>query len=231
LKNSKATTKVVLLGSGGHSRVLLETLLLSGANVVGFVAPKAAEIEPDALRIRVFSEEHVISWLGEDDCLHAGGCWNDEAVTLVNGVGSVGVALLRKKIFEKFKKMGFKFQTVIHPGAIVSNNAVIGEGAQIMAGCVVQIGAHIGANVILNTGSMIDHDCIIEAHCHIAPRSVLSGSVHVEESTHLGTGAVVIQGRKIGRESVVGAGSVVVTDIPSHVMALGVPAKVHKYLS
>ena len=148
-----------------------------------------------------------------------------ETIHLVNGVGSVRVNPRRRQLFEHFKSKGYRFASVVHPSAIIATDVVLSEGAQIMAGAVVQTGCRIGINAVINTGSVVDHDCHIGDHAHISPGATLSGGVRVGENAHVGTGATVIQGIQIGRNSLVAAGAVVIRDVPDGATVAGVPAK------
>lgn len=148
-----------------------------------------------------------------------------ESIRLVNGVGSVRVNPRRRQLFEHFKSKGYRFACVVHPSAIIATDIILSEGAQIMAGVVIQAGCRVGLNAIINTGSIVEHDCHIGDHSHIAPGATLSGGVSVGEGAHVGTGAIVIQGIKIGRNSLVAAGAVVIRDVPDDATVAGVPAK------
>jgi len=86
----------------------------------------------------------------------------------------------------------------------------------------------IGKHVIINTCASVDHDCKLEDFVHIAPCVHLAGGVLVGEGSLLGVGSSVIPYRRIGKWSIVGAGSVIVNDIPDHVTVVGVPAKLIK---
>ena len=136
-------------------------------------------------------------------------------VRLVNGLGSVRATPKRQEIFEKFKNRGYVFMTVVHPSAVIAGDVVLEEGAQVMAGAVIQTGSRIGKNTIINTRVSVDHDCRIGAHVHLAPGVVLSGGVTVEDGTHIGTGAVVIQGVWIEKNSFIRAQSLIKENIES----------------
>jgi UDP-perosamine 4-acetyltransferase len=99
------------------------------------------------------------------------------------------------------------------------------EGAQILAGAVVQASARIGQDAIVNSGALVDHDCQIGTGAHLAPGSTLSGGVIVGKFTHVGCGATIIQGIRVGEGCLVAAGAVVVRDVPDHSLAMGVPAR------
>ena len=160
--------------------------------------------------------------LGTDDEIAR---YDRDEIELVNGIGSVGVATLRRKVYEKFKAQGYIFRQVVHPSAVVSPRASLGEGVQVMAGAVINIGASIGENSIVNTRASIDHDCAIGSHVHIAPGCTLSGNVAVGDGCHIGTGASVIQGVSIGQNALVGAGSVAIRDVAAGSVVCGVPAR------
>ena len=149
-----------------------------------------------------------------------------DQVRLVNGVGSIDSTLSRRMVYEKFREKRYVFETVIHPSAIIAPEILIEDGVEIMAGAIVQPGVRLGPNVIINTGARVDHDCSINAHAHIAPGVTLSGNVHIAQGAHIGTGASIIQGIKVGESSVVGAGAVVISDVPAGDIVVGVPAQV-----
>ena len=204
---------VIIIGAGGHARVLISTLKVLRCEIIGILHPDTSLIGDYIAGIRV---------LGNDDKLRD---YAPDTIELVNGLGSVSLPEKRKDIYMKFKKNGYSFASVIHPSAIVVDDVKIGEGVQIMAGAILQSGCLIGDNAIINTGAIVDHDCKIGAHVHIAPGSVISGSVEIEEMVHIGAGATIIQGVKIGDSAVIGAGAVVIDNVPSNNMFVGVPAR------
>lgn len=205
---------VLILGAGGHAKVLVEALLADGALIAGILDADPARLGDTVLGVPVIGDDRIA-----DD-------FPCDAVRLVNGIGSIGLPALRRAIFERFLARGFAFATVVHPSAVVASDVELGEGAQVMAGVVLQPGCHIGRNAIINTRASVDHDCTIGDHAHIAPGVTLSGGVTVGSGCHLGTGATVIQGVRIGDGSVVGAGAVVTKDVAAGVTVLGVPARV-----
>lgn len=203
--------RVILLGSGGHARVLLESLTLAGATVAGFVAPSAEE-----------SRLGDLDYLGNDEQLLAQG---PAGVTLVNGIGSVRAPRLRQLVFEQYTAAGFEFGQVLDPRANISPSATLGAGIQVLVGAIVGAGVHIRENAIINSGAIVDHDSIIGAHSHVSPGAVLAGDVTVGEGSHIGLGARVIQGISVGAEATVGAGAVVIADVAAATTVVGVPAR------
>ncbi len=197
---------VLVIGGGGHGRVVIEALLAAGTEVAGVIDPHPAVAAtlPDG-----------VAWLGGDEALVR---YLPGDYQLANGVGGVGEPH-RRSIFERFSAAGYAFVRVRHPAASVARaGVVLGEGCQIMAGAVIQPGAQIGTNVIVNTRAAIDHDCRVGDHCHIAPGAVLCGDVTVGAGSHIGAGAVVIQGVRIGSFAIVGAGSIILRDVPDGVV-------------
>ena len=196
-----STIHVILIGAGGHARVLLDALTSSGAAILGLVDKDPALVGQKVLGYEVLGDDEVVR-------KHAPG-----SVRLVNAIGSNKTMDKRWSVYEAWRKAGYTFASVQHPSAIVSRHATAAAGVQVMAGAVVQACASIGENTIVNTGATVDHDCEIGAHVHLAPGVTLSGNVWVGDGTHIGTGAAVIQGRRIGARCTVAAGAVVVSDV------------------
>ncbi len=195
---------VILVGGGGHARVLADSLILQENKILGFVDPKQKEM-------RVAGR--WIPYLGTDKILLDKKL--PQKAFLVNGVGSVGNPKIRKQIFERFKAAGYSFSAVIHPSAILARDVQRGEGVQVMAGAVVQAGTHLGNNCIINTRASVDHDCRIGDHVHIAPGAILCGGVKISEGSHVGCGAVIIQGVTVGRHLLIPANTLVKRPVAS----------------
>jgi UDP-perosamine 4-acetyltransferase len=207
------TPPVIVLGAGGHAKVVIEALHRSSVAILGIVDNDPARVGEKLLGVPV---------IGEDDAvlLHPA-----DSVRLVNALGSVGVSKGRRILFQKMKEKGYYFYLVVHPSAVIAEDVVLSEGAQVMAGAVIQPGTHIGRNAIVNTRASIDHDCRIGDHVHVAPGATLSGGVAVGSGAHIGTGATIIQGITIGSDSMVAAGAVVVRDVADGTTVKGVPAR------
>lgn len=192
---------VILLGGGGHAKVLLSLLARLRVEVLGIVDPHRPA-GSECLGIRV---------LGEDTCILA---YAVERIELVNGIGSLpGDTGVRAGLYGFFHQQGYRFKTLADPRAFVAAETELAEGVQIMAGAIIQAGTIIAENSLVNSGAIVEHDCRIGCHVHIAPGAVLSGNVDIGDKVHIGTGATLIQGIKVGAGSVIGAGSVVTRDI------------------
>lgn len=199
-----------LFGASGHGKVIKDILHSIGIKVQAFV--------DDNKEVNECSGRPV---------LH-------NAKGLSPMIVSIGMNRIRRAVVEelqaKAKEYGniLEFATAIHPSAVVSPSAKIGEGTVVMAGAVINADAVIGKHCIVNTGASIDHECVIEDYCHIAPGVNISGDTHVGEGTWVGVGTCVIQGIIVGKNCMIGAGSVVVRDIPDNVVAFGSPCKLVK---
>lgn len=206
---------IIGYGAGGHSRVLLDMILLRGEfEIVGLIDDSVALHGQQINGSSVLGGRSLLPGLIERGIRH-----------IFLGLGGVGDNRPRARAFAELCSLGFQIVNVIHPAAVISKSVLLGNGIAVMAGAVINCGSQIGDNVIVNTGSVIDHDCRIADHVHIAPGAVLSGGVNVGAYSHLGTGARVRQSVTIGSGVIVGVGSAVVADVPDNCTVVGVPAK------
>ena len=207
-----SATPLILIGSGGHARVLLDALQLSNREILYLTDIAAEKHGTSILGVDISGPDKLILNHAADE------------VQLVNGVASADRPDLHRKIFATWTAHGYQFADVIHPTAVLSSHISTGQGVQIMAGVIVQAGTSLGDNTILNTGSQVDHDCAIGDHTHVSVGATLCGQVRVGDACHIGAGATIIQGVTLGAESVVGAGAVVIRDVLPGSKVVGVPA-------
>lgn len=203
----------IILGCGGHGRVVLDILLNGGAEkVVGFVDsnPKLAGRRIDGIEV-----------LGHpDDLPHIRRELNvDRAVVAVGDNGA------RRALADRLDGLGFELINAIHPSANVARNATFGKNTVIAAGALVSAHCQIGDSVILNTGCIVDHESLIGTATHVCPGARLAGRVTVESGAFVGIGATIIQNIRVGYEAVVGAGAVVINDVAPMSTVVGVPAR------
>jgi len=193
--------KIVLIGGGGHCKVVMDAIMAAGAYEIAGVVDPRLEVGSDVLGVPVVGDDSALAELMERGVKKA-----------AIGVGSVGDPSLRKEIYARVRMMGFEFPSIVHPKAVVARDVEIGEGAFLAASATVNPGTRIGVSAIINTSSSIDHDCSIGDFAHIAPGAVLSGGVEVGDETHIGTGAKVSHYVKIPGKTKIKAGSLVYTD-------------------
>ena len=203
---------LVLLGAGGHAAVLADLLFQQNRKILAIISPDSPG------QHKVF--DGIPHLFNDDDVLQ----FDKNEIKIVNGIGSIPGSNLRFSLYDYFKELGYKFETVIANQAIVSTYASLGEGVQVMAGAIIQTGTVIGDNTIVNTGAIIDHDCDIGAHNHIAPGVTLSGLVHSQKRVHFGTGASVIQTVKLGENVVIAAGATITKNVANNIVCF--PARI-----
>lgn len=204
----------VILGGGGHARVLLDSLQASG------VAVPYAILDLD--HTRWGQDMFGVPILGDDGLLPE--MVNRGVNCFAVGLGSADDNRPRQRLFELGLSYGLEPLTVVHPTAICSRWATVGSGSQLLPSCIVNAGAELGVNVIVNSGAIVEHDCVLGDHVHVATGAQLASTVYVGVGAHIGAGATVRQCITIGEGVVVGAGAVVVKDVPPHTVVVGVPA-------
>ena len=204
---------IIILGSGGHAKVLIDVLRIRDIKVVGITSIELQDINKKLNGINV---------IGNDEAIFR---YSPESVHLVNGIGYTGKTEKRRELFDFFKGKGYSFAGVIHPSAVVSLDVQMDEGVQVMAGAVIQTGSKIKKNTIINTKVSVDHDCVIGSHVHLAPGVTISGGVQVADDVHIGAGATIIQEIRIGKNRLIGAGSLVLNDVKDGATVFGVPAR------
>lgn len=206
--------KVVILGSGGHAKCVIDAMRL-----VGKYSPHCML----DLKERVGGKVLGVAITGSDFDLPA--YYRRGLKLCFVALGSTGNPARRIVLWKLAIKAGFEFPNIIHPSAVVSAHAIVGCGVYIGPGAIVNAGAVIGDGCIINSGAIVEHDCTVGEFVHIAPGAVISGGVTVGDNVHLGTGCALTHCVKIGADSIIGTGSVVVKDIPTQVVCVGNPAK------
>lgn len=202
--------RCLLLGAGGHSRVVADTLLA--------INPDADIAMLDGLYPRIV-ENGGYPVIGNIDRLA------ELSVRYPTGLAAIGKANDRLALIERLESLGYSVPALIHPASWVSRNVDLGGGTVILAGAIVQTGTRIDRGCILNTGSSVDHDCTLAEGVHIAPGARLAGGVTVYDRAWIGIGSAVKENLSIGSDAVVGAGAAVIHDVSSGQTVAGVPAK------
>lgn len=209
------TGPILVVGAGGHAKVVIELLRAGGGHVAGLL--DADPTPREVLGAPV---------LGDDARL---------ADLRAQGLRHIFVALgdnnLRLRLGRQAQGLDYEVLNAISPDAMISPSAEIGLGVAIMAGAVINAQTLIADFAIINTGARVDHDCILGEACHIAPGTTLAGGVQVGSRAFLGAGCTVIPRTCIGEAALIGAGACVTFDIPSHTLAFGVPARVARALA
>lgn len=208
--------KVILWGGTGQAKVVRPILEESGRRVIA-VFDDTKGLPPPFPDVPLYEGwKQFPEWLKEQaDAGKIGFC-----ISIGNPHGMIRVAFS-----ERLKKHGLKPVSVIHKSAVIEQGAILGEGCQIMANAVIGAEAWIGSQVIVNTKASVDHETILEDGSEVGPGATLCGLIKVQSGAWVCAGATILPRVTIGRNSVVGAGSVVTRDVPEGVTIVGVPAK------
>ena len=203
---------LLILGAGGHGRVVAdaakETCLYKRIAFLDDALPAGN------------SGGYKILGRFEDYPLFSG--------SFANAVVAIGNNKARLHLLRRLEEAGYILPVIVHPRAFVSVGASIGNGTVVLTGAVIVTGARLGAGCIINTLASVDHDCLLGDGVHICPGAHLAGTVRVGDLTTVFTSAGVANNICIGAQTVIASGAAVVCDIPSSVMAAGVPAIVKK---
>ena len=192
---------MILYGASGHAKVIIDILEAMGIEVSELFDDNNSLEKLQNIKVSIPRE------------------------TTEKLIISIGNNRIRKKIVES---NSYTYGVAIHPTAVLSPYAHVGEGTVVMQGAIIQSDVVVGKHCIVNTGATIDQECQIEDYVHVSPNATLCGNVKVGEESWIGAGSVIIPGIKIGKNSVVGAGSVVIRDIPDNCIAAGNPCKIIK---
>ena len=205
------SSPVLLLGRGGHAKVVIELLRATPEYVpVGLVVQKKSS--GSVLGVPIVATDRDLLSLRK-----SGLSWAFVAL---------GDNERRLKMGRELERIGFGIINAISPKAVISPSARLGHGVAIMAGAVINADAQIDDFAIINTGASIDHDCHIGEGCHIAPGCAIAGNVMIGRLAFLGIGSNAIPGTVIGERATIGAGACVMRNIPSGSTAWGIPARV-----
>jgi sugar O-acyltransferase (sialic acid O-acetyltransferase NeuD family) len=201
--------RLLLVGAGGHGRVVADLAELLGWDSIAFLD----DGWPERTANRAWP---IIGKVADLARLGAG-----YDATLV----TIGVNAARLALHRKVRELSFAIPALVHPSAVVSRHATMGRAAVVLANVAVNAFAAVGEAVILNTACTVDHDCKVGDGVHISPGAHLAGTVTVGDRSWIGIGAAIRQGITIGSDVMIGAGSVVVADVADGVVAMGVPAR------
>ncbi len=202
---------LLVLGAGGHGKVVADVGLSMGLRLIGFVDDDPA---------RDGSEIWGLKVLGWDRLVAERERFGDVLVAL--GIGSNEA---RERAHKRLRLAGFEVATLIHPSAVVARSARLGEGTVVVANATVNPDAVVGQGVIVNTGAVVEHDCRVDDYAHLSPKAALGGAVTVGRRSHLGLGAVALPGVRIGADVRAGAGAAIHRDVPDGRTVVGVPAR------
>lgn len=196
--------RLVIIGAGGHGKVIADIALKNGYTKICFVDDN---VIGDVIGLPVIGKISDVESL------------NDGKTDFVIGIGNNAV---RKTIAEMYN---VNWVSIVHPSAQIAWNTEIGKGTVVMANAVVNVCATIGKHCIVNSGAVVEHDNVIEDYVHISPNAALGGTVCVGSLTHVGIGATIKNNTGVCSDCTIGAGAVVVKNIKEPGIYVGVPIR------
>lgn len=203
-------SSIIVIGAGGHAKVVVEILRATGHHVeycVGLEGSSSRCLDVPVL----YGNDHLLALRKDGYAL---------------AFPAIGSNFAREEVGKYALAIGFELVNAISPNSVISSSTIVGRGVAIMSGAVLNAESRVDDLAIVNTGATIDHDTHVSYGAHIAPQVALAGNVRIGRRALLGIGCVAIPGVCVGDDAVVGAGSVVISDVPDGVVAVGVPAKI-----
>lgn len=192
----------MIIGAGGHGKVIADIALLNGYKKVEFL--------DDAVNTAVPTVGTVADY--------------ERFVATHDFVVGIGNNAIRKRVMQRLTDSGASVVSLIHPRATIGSDVCIGQGTVVMAGSVINASTVVGDGVIINTCSSVDHDCTVGDFTHVSVGAHVAGTVTVGPGTMIGAGATVINNLSVCADCMIGAGAVVVKDIKEAGTYVGVPA-------
>jgi sugar O-acyltransferase (sialic acid O-acetyltransferase NeuD family) len=203
--------RLLIVGTGGQGKVVLECALKTYEKIV-FITNDLHARSIDDYKI-IYEQETTEEYIFKN--------FDEIIVAIGNNNARLNLSL-------KYITQGLKLATIIHPMAVVSKYAEIGEGTVIFANAIVNSYAKIGRACIINTGAIVEHDCKLGDGVHISPNAAMGGMVSIGKKTWVCIGSSIANNIKIGKEAIIGAGAVVIKDVPDKVLVAGVPSIIKK---
>jgi len=207
--------KVLVIGGGGHAKVVISLLKKRDYTILGYLDPQDK------------GEILGVKYLGTDKELIKLAAQNPDCEAAL-GLGIMEPSAKRKQLIDALQDMGFQLPAIVSPHAIVNENVRLRAGVVICDGAVIGPGSEVGRGAIINTLASVDHDCLIADYAHIAPGATLCGGVTVGQNSIIGAGATVIQYKHVADNCLIGAGATVVEDCTVAGKYLGCPAKMQR---
>jgi len=207
--------KIVIIGAGGHGRVVLDIIRNNHQfEVAGFLDGNATLHHKVIDGVEVLGDVSLITHFSQ------------------MGIGGAIIGIGDNRVREHYASLllekGISLVSAIHPSANIAGNAQIGKNVVIASGVCICAHSVVEDNAILNTGCIVEHESLIQSAAHVCPGVKMAGHVLVKSTAFVGIGATVIQGITIGQAAVVGAGAVVLEDVPAYTTVVGVPARIVK---
>tara|TARA_B100000674_G_C37865752_1_gene927033 strand:+ start:103 stop:762 length:660 start_codon:yes stop_codon:yes gene_type:complete len=207
--------RLLILGSGGHSKVVSETALCCGYRDFVYLDDRATLMDVHLAKSSSNVPEGPLDYALTSNYISS----------FQDAIVAIGDPFVRFNWIRNLLNVGYNLPILVHSSASVSPSALLGIGSVVFANCSIQASVRAGQGSIFNTSCSVDHDCELGTCVHIAPGARLAGSVFIGDLSLVGIGSCIVPNVKVGSQAVVGAGSVVLSDVPSNSTVAGVPAR------
>lgn len=209
--------RIILAGASGQAKVIADIVECAGEHQVVGVVARDQPPGSDFMGYPVLGCDTDLPALAREHGAEG-------------AIIAIGDNWTRGRLAERYRQEmpELAFPTAVHPSSVLARGVTVGEGTIVMAGVVVNGPSRIGRHCAVCTRSSLDHDSVMEDFSSLAAGVALGGLVHVGEYSAIGMGVASRHCIRIGSHTVVGVGAVVVRDLPDHVVAFGVPARVHR---
>ena len=201
--------RLAILGASGHGKVVAEAALAQGWDDIVFFDDAWPKVSSNGRWSVLGNTESLLRFAATYDGIAVG----------------IGNNRIRREKMDLIECKDLQLATIIHPSAVVSDYALIGEGTVVCANAVVNVDVQLGPGGVINTGAVIEHDCCLGDCVHVSPNAVLSGGVTLGHEVWVGAGASIKQLVSVGNKAVIGMGSVVLRDVAPEVTVVGNPAR------
>ncbi len=208
--------KVIVIGSGGHAKVVIDILHEMGNVEICGITSKSLNLGSIFVGYQVIGDDTILSQYTNQDYY------------IAMGLGGYRDNNLREKVYKYIKGLGFNFINVIHPSAIISRTVKLGESIVVFPNVVLNTDVQIGNNSIIATGSTIDHETIIGNNVLVSAGVTIGAYSKINDNALLALGSKVISGITIGNDAVIAAGAVVIKDVSNKEIVFGIPASPKK---
>ena len=206
----------IIVGAGTYGEVYLAYLQEAGVNVVGFLDDDPKYNNQSVRNVPVIGPIAKLETLKETDGVEAVYC-------------PLGNNMLRVKFLSKARKLGYKTPNYIHPSVIISPNVSIGEGVYVLLGTTIMPHTIIKDFVMISMGVHLAHHCVLDEGVFLSTGCNFGASIHAYRYAYCGISSTIMTGiHELGENCLIGAGAVVIRDVPDRAVVAGVPAKVLK---
>jgi sugar O-acyltransferase (sialic acid O-acetyltransferase NeuD family) len=194
--------RILIVGAGGHGKVVADVVRLGGAfEIAAFADEKATQRDGDLhLGVRVLAGDGALARARE-----LGVGW---------AIVAFGDCKARLGCYERLRAHGFEIGSAVHPRAVVASDVAVGAGTVVGAGAVVNPAARVGDAVIVNTNAVVEHDCVLDDGVHVDAGAVVGGGTRIGRATWVGMGATIMKGLRVGAHAHIAPGAVVTRDVP-----------------